>query len=884
MRSYGSIVNKKRQQNGMALGGIGTGTVEIHQDGVLRDWHVFNSGKWASTNPARNKVENLHDYDQHVMPFHIRTRQGNDLPKIRKLSHDSESSDFRSMMYSWHKEIQQIRYDASFPICELAYADDSLPVSIRAEYIAPFVPLDSRTSGTPGFYILFHIANVTGENVEVSLLGKLKNPINRGQSRRELRNRLDASGDRLTVTMGSDATGAHRHNGSMSVSVSGGENSCIQSDFSSYFANYVLYGDFGVTEQSYLFDFRETGRLPNLGFETLPEHLMAITDEQLEQFGDMQLDELMREIRKTASADSPYRRILEIDQDLLADQTGKRKYVRMMIKQMREMAADADGRETWGDAALCSSVTLEPGERKTIQFIVSWHFPNHYSDMGRFVGHMYANWFNDAGEVNRYLAENSGDVLQRVRAFADELNCSDAHPSLANHWTHQLNTLIKCSWWSKHGDFAIWEGYGSCGFHTMDITYQGSFNILALFPDLQLGQMELGAKFQREDGRVHHFFAPDFCAVDNGFDRVDMNPQYVLLVCRDYLWTGNLDYVRGLWGSIVKAMDSIEALDRDGDGLPDTETESNTYDAWQFRGTPSYISSLWLAALLAASRLADDLGEQRLKLKWQAILENGKRHFEAKLWNNEYFSLWVDGETRDECCMADQLDGQWYAKLIGLGDFIAEPKAKAALQAVLRYNYHCETGLINAVYPEQAKPTLYTYRNVQAEANWSGIEFAFASALFEYGMAEQAIELSDNVDRRYFQAGRIFNHEECGDHYYRAMSGWSLLLSATGFKLDVPKGQVEFAPSSERMKAPWFAPTGFGRFAKSTDTFELTCRAGELKFDTLILDILPANKQVRVNGETTLYEALADSGRIAIRFDQTVVLTPGCTFVVNGAG
>lgn len=93
----------------------------------------------------------------------------------------------------------------------------------------------------------------------------------------------------------------------------------------------------------------------------------------------------------------------------------------------------------------------------------------------------------------------------------------------------------------------MWEGYGSCGFHTTDITYQGSFGILALFPDLQKKQMEMGAKFQREDGRVHHFFTPDLSGVDDGYDRVDMNPQFVLLVCRDYLWTGDREYLARMW-------------------------------------------------------------------------------------------------------------------------------------------------------------------------------------------------------------------------------------------------------------------------------------------------------------------------------------------------
>ena len=35
----------------------------------------------------------------------------------------------------------------------------------------------------------------------------------------------------------------------------------------------------------------------------------------------------------------------------------------------------------------------------------------------------------------------------------------------------------------------LWEGLGSCGFHTTDITYHASFGLLALFPDLQKKQM-----------------------------------------------------------------------------------------------------------------------------------------------------------------------------------------------------------------------------------------------------------------------------------------------------------------------------------------------------------------------------------------------------------
>ncbi len=871
-----TIIDRKAQQSGMALGGIGTGTVEINQNGTLTDWHIANLGKWASADKKR-QLEKLYDDERNVLPFYLRTRQGDELPKIRKLSHDADGGEFRSMMYSWHKEVGEIHYEAAFPVCKLQYMDDSLPVKTHAEFSSPFVPLDSRLTGTPGFFAVFFVENVTGRDVEVSLMGKLKNPVNRGLTNRWLRNVVNKSDDRITLLMKSDSPEPHPQNGSICFSISGekAETSFIQSDFSPFFANYVLHGGFGATEESYLFDFRDKGRLPDLGVEILPESILNLSDQQIELFSDPQVDAVMEQLLEMASASRPYHRILEIDRDILSCRKGKIQFIRMILNNMKAMLKDEEGREAWGDAALCSSFVLGPGERKKVQFIVSWYFPNHYSDAGRFVGHRYAKWFKDARDVNDFLHRHWQEILSKVEGFSDTLGDSDADVCLINSWTNQLNTLLKCSWWSEQGDFGLWEGYGSCGFHTTDITYQGSFGILALFPDLQLGQMELGARFQREDGRVHHFFTPDFYSVDNGFDRVDMNPQFVLLVCRDYLWTGNAGYLKKMWRYVVKAMESMEKLDGNNDGLPDRETQRNTYDAWSFKGTPSYISSLWVAALLAASRMADDLDEHRLKLKWQTLLENGKESFKKMLWNNEYFSLWVDNEARDECCMADQIDGQWYAQLLGLGNFIPEQLIRSALRAVIKYNYHPETGLINAVYPEHASPTLYTHRNVQAESNWSGIEFAFASALLETGMAEEAKEIAGNVDQRYFKAGRIFNHEECGNHYYRAMASWSLLLSVTGFKLDVPKNTVTFVPPAENIAGPWFSPTGFGHFQKQSKTFELVCKYGRLGFGKLVLNIRKDIGGVLMNEKRINYAVIEDQNCLTIDFKENIVLHPG---------
>jgi uncharacterized protein (DUF608 family) len=182
----------------------------------------------------------------------------------------------------------------------------------------------------------------------------------------------------------------------------------------------------------------------------------------------------------------------------------------------------------------------------------------------------------------------------------------------------------------------------------------------------------MGAEFQRSDGRVHHLFKPGFEKVDNGYDRVDMNMQFVLMVLRDYLFTGDFNYLSSLWNNVKLAMDSIEELDKDGDGLPDYDTKRNTYDSWNFSGTPAYISILWLAALKSATIIAGKIDDKTYQNKWNRILEKGKISLEGKLWNGEYYNLWRNETETDESLMSDQLDGEWFLKMMGVSSNLSD--------------------------------------------------------------------------------------------------------------------------------------------------------------------------------------------------------------------
>lgn len=826
MKVMQTVTEKQEQIHGMALGGIGTGSVEIKQNGCLEDWEIFNLGLWATTEPDKYHKADLPEYDYDVLPFYVRTKQEGKGAVVRKLCHGKKITGFRSVMYSFLKNIETIHWTPDFPICHMEYEDKGLPITVKAEFMSPFVPHDAKTSGMPGFYVNFEVKNPTSEAVDVSLMGTMKNPVNRGLADRKLKNTIKTENERTTLLMESTSDIKAEQNGSIALSVLGGESSYIKGDYADFFGAYVLGGDFGISEESCLFEFRDRGELPNLGWEEADEALSALDEEKLKMLNEAEVDSMMESVKKLASGYRPWKRLMEVRPDILQTVEGKRKFLGILLRQYREMEERKCG--GFGDGALCSKIVLQPGESGTITFLVTWNFPNHVSSEQSYVGHKYTCWCKNAEDTAKYLTDNAENIKNRVRLFSETLQNCSAPAGFVRNWVIQLSTLVKCSWWAENGDFGMWEGLGSCGFHTMDITYYGSYMILAMFPELQLKQMEMGLKFQREDGRVHHFFRPDFEHVDDGYERVDMNPQFVLMVCRDYMWTGDRKYLEMMWRPVVKAMESIEKLDADGDGLPDQGTRANTYDAWRFRGTPSYIAGLWLAGLTAAVHLAEEMQDEKMKTHWQDILDKGKESFK-KLWNGEYFSLWVDKEERDECLMSGQLDAAWYCKVMGIPCYVEDEYILKVLEQVWKHNYTEEGGLINASYPEGTKPTLYTYENVQVESNWSGVEFALSSMYLEMGEFERARAIAANVDNRYMQAGRIFNHEECGGHYYRPLAAWTLMLSLSGFKYDRVKKRITIVPKQATLTIPWFTPQGYGVLKVMEDQVELSVLEGNME-------------------------------------------------------
>lgn len=270
---------------------------------------------------------------------------------------------------------------------------------------------------------------------------------------------------------------------------------------------------------------------------------------------------------------------------------------------------------------LCSKTSLKPGEEKEIVFILSWFFPNHIDTKGNLVGHMYENWFRDALDVAAYVASNLKKLRGLTKLFHETLYDTSLDYWIVDAVSAQLTTLVKSSFFTKDGVFALWEGGpGCCGLETLDVTFYGSIPIALLFPELEKRQIRLTAGFQLkpdspryEDyvlgfpenrlavakralkdprilsdpkkwrealldavketgldprGRIPHFFPGTFREVD-AYHMVDLMPKYALLVYRDFLWTGDESYLKELWESVKEALDNVlRTMDPAGKKLP----------------------------------------------------------------------------------------------------------------------------------------------------------------------------------------------------------------------------------------------------------------------------------------------------------------------------
>ena len=241
---------EKQQNTGIALGGIGTGSVELQPDGDFHFWQIANQSRWGGQCDQRD----MDDGEQHTgaLSFWVRCRTESGPPIVRKLGMKTSDNDFTYRMYAWNKPVEAIEYDGMFPVCTLDYKDSALPVNIKLKAVAPFVPHNADLSSTPGFILDFDVE--ANEKVEISLLGALEPSF---ANKRRCRNRLTLDNNACMIGVYPEIEDDAPDTGNLTFSICGdGERSYITADHFRFLREFVSHSRFGVTQESFIFDFR----------------------------------------------------------------------------------------------------------------------------------------------------------------------------------------------------------------------------------------------------------------------------------------------------------------------------------------------------------------------------------------------------------------------------------------------------------------------------------------------------------------------------------------------------------------------------------------------------------------------------------------------------
>ncbi|HVH87043.1 MAG TPA: non-lysosomal glucosylceramidase [Terriglobales bacterium] len=463
-------------------------------------------------------------------------------------------------------------------------------------------------------------------------------------------------------------------------------------------------------------------------------------------------------------------------------------------------------------AAIAVRFTLAPHQKSLIPMALSWDLPIVEFGGGRKWLRRYTKFFDASGsnawKIARTALEDDQSWSDQIDAWQQPFIDDESKPlwyrgELFNElydladggtmWAHELNGFGN----PKHpsakmaDSFSYLECFDYKYYGTSDVRFYGSFPLVKFWPDIEKQEMReytdtipesnpqeyvwawkqqhnTPALMQRKTaGSAPHDLGsptedPFVNANQYNYQDVsnwrDLNSKYVLMVWRDYVFSGSsdTDFLRYTWKAVKMAMEHLRQYDKDGDGLIENGGfPDQTYDNWVARGESSYSGSLYLAALRATAEIARKLGDNSSAKNYDDLFKRAQAAFIKKLWNGQYFNYDVGSDYKTDI-MAEQLAGQWYADLTGLGDLVPEEMRRSALKHVFDYNVmKFQNGTMGAVNGIAANGDLL-HENEQVEEVWTGTTFSVASHMLAEGMRDEGFKTAEGVynvvwkDRGYF--------------------------------------------------------------------------------------------------------------------------------------
>jgi non-lysosomal glucosylceramidase len=487
----------------------------------------------------------------------------------------------------------------------------------------------------------------------------------------------------------------------------------------------------------------------------------------------------------------------------------------------------ADSKQSWVSAgehlagAIAVRFTLKPGEKRVIPMVISWDLPIVQFGSGRKWLRHYTNFYGTNGTNAWKIAR---DGLINSERWSDALDAWQApyvndeskplwyRGALFNEmyiladggtlWGRPLGSDPKTP-----NTFGFLECFDYPYYATLDVRFYGSMPLAKFWPDIDKQVLRQFAatvpqnltdkslwlwksqqthslvfRIRKAKGAVPHdlgvpredpFKQVNAFNWQNTNDWKDLNSKFVLMIYRDYVFTGEKDlpFLRETWPSVVEALQHLQQYDRTGDGLPQNDDyPDQTYDVWIVHGESAYCGGLWLASLRAAEEIARALGNTAAVTKYHNMFTKGQATYISKLWNGEYFRYDTMSEYRDDI-QADQLAGQWYANMTGLGDLVPRDMQIKSLKKIYDFNVmkfaNGEMGAVNGMSPDGS----IIKTNEQVQEVWTGTTFGVAALMLSDGLKDEGYRTAWGVYHTTYETqGYWFRTPEAWeiDGHYRA--------------------------------------------------------------------------------------------------------------------
>lgn len=130
------------------------------------------------------------------------------------------------------------------------------------------------------------------------------------------------------------------------------------------------------------------------------------------------------------------------------------------------------------------------------------------------------------------------------------------------------------------------------------------------------------------------------------------------------------------------------------------------------------------------------LGDTGKADEYHNLFLKAQKTYIDKLWNGEYFRYDTERGTGD-AIQADQLAGQWYANMLGLGDLVPANMQISAAKKIYAFNVMRFSGgtmgAVNGMLPDGS-----IVDNDEGKEVWVGTTLGYAALLKSEGMTQES--------------------------------------------------------------------------------------------------------------------------------------------------